>query len=170
METERSDAGAPKAVDIYQRLSTKIGRVIRGQADTIRKLLAAFTTGGHVLLEDCPGTRKTTLAKALARSINAEFKRKERDVPAPRAGADSDYYLLEKRLNELGFSRKPWESPATWMQRIESELPSHVSPNTLKPVLQLHYRYRFDPKGISVNERLALEDGVRSRLEDLEKR
>ncbi|MBI4776922.1 MAG: transglutaminase domain-containing protein [Deltaproteobacteria bacterium] len=93
---------------------------------------------------------------------------KRRDVPAPRPGADSEYYLVEKRLNELGYSRKPGESAAAWVQRIEAKLPSRVSPDALKPVLQLHYRYRFDPKGITVSERKALEEGVRSWIENLE--
>ena len=44
-------------------------------AAAIRKLLAAFASGGHVLLEDYPGTGKTTLAKVLARSVGVRFKR-----------------------------------------------------------------------------------------------
>ncbi len=64
-----------QAREIIGKLQTNLGLVILGQQRTLQWLLAAFSAGGHVLLEDVPGTGKTTLAKALALSCEADFQR-----------------------------------------------------------------------------------------------
>ena len=75
MTSSRTQAEAVPASHLVNRLKDNIEAVMRCNNDSIRWLLTAFFAGGHVLLEDVPGTGKTTLAKSLATSISGTFKR-----------------------------------------------------------------------------------------------
>ncbi len=61
--------------DLCKRIVENISRVIVGKLDSIELLLTGLLADGHVLLEDIPGLGKTLMAKSLARSIGASFKR-----------------------------------------------------------------------------------------------
>jgi MoxR-like ATPase len=57
------------------RLAAAISRVVQGKPDVVRLALAVLLAEGHLLIEDVPGVGKTTLAKALARSIDGSVRR-----------------------------------------------------------------------------------------------
>ena len=58
-----------------QQLVAQVGRVVVGKSEAVEQLFAALLVDGHVLLDDVPGVGKTTLARAVARSLDLDFSR-----------------------------------------------------------------------------------------------
>ncbi|WP_413171999.1 transglutaminase-like domain-containing protein [Anabaena azotica] len=80
---------------------------------------------------------------------------------------DSEFYLIEKALNELGFTRQPSESLKNWMERLKKEISASDLIEELSSLIEIHYRYRFDPQGIEDAERARLQSAVQLWLEQL---
>lgn len=64
-----------KSATLYQNIEANISRVLFGKQKTVRLMLCSLLAGGHILLEDVPGTGKTSMVRALAASLDAEDKR-----------------------------------------------------------------------------------------------
>jgi MoxR-like ATPase len=76
MSTANDGERLGRAPDVAARFLENIETVVRGKTEEIRLVLSALVCGGHVLLEDVPGTAKTVLARAIAGSIEgATFAR-----------------------------------------------------------------------------------------------
>src|SRR5256884_4390076 len=73
--TGMSSAPAGTATDFYDRFREQPTKAIVGQEDAIRLCAVALVAQGHVLLEGVPGTGKTLLAKAIARSLALDYGR-----------------------------------------------------------------------------------------------
>jgi MoxR-like ATPase len=71
----RSDLLAATAAERIDLLQNAIERVIRGKPEAVRLAIVTLLAGGHLLVEDVPGVGKTTLAHALARSLDCSFQR-----------------------------------------------------------------------------------------------
>jgi MoxR-like ATPase len=64
-----------RSTEKITEIQSEIERVVKGKSETIRLAICALLAGGHILVEDVPGVGKTTLANALARTLDCKFQR-----------------------------------------------------------------------------------------------
>lgn len=79
-----------------EHIRSNVEKVIVGKSDTIDLVLTALLAGGHILLEDVPGTGKTMLAKALAASLELSFKRIQFTPDLLPSDVTGIYYFNQK--------------------------------------------------------------------------
>ena len=87
-------------------LLKNISQIIHGKDETIKLLLTAWLSGGHLLIEDNPGTGKTLLAKTVAKSVGAEFGRVQFTpdlLPSDITGTT----IYDEQSRQFQFSRGP---------------------------------------------------------------
>jgi hypothetical protein len=82
-------------------------------------------------------------------------------------GLDSEFYLVERKLAERGIVRQTNETLADWLHRALASPALAQSRNRLEDLLRLHYRYRFDPQGLTPIDREELKKEAKVCLEDL---
>ena len=89
-----------------EKLISNVDKVIVGKDKQIEQLLVALLVGGHVLLEDVPGTGKTKTAKALAKSLDLDFKRVQFTIdllPSDLTGIN----FFDRQTNSFVFRKGP---------------------------------------------------------------
>jgi len=86
------------------------------------------------------------------------------ESPVP-AGTDSEFYRIEEALIKAGFERQPGDTLRNWISRLPDKQPVSQLRDDLISILNLHYRYRFDPRGISASEKAVLKSDARTWLE-----
>jgi hypothetical protein len=85
----------------------------------------------------------------------------------PWPGLDSEFYELESKLATRGIPRQPGEALSGWLERILAENSLAALRAPLQELLKLHYRHRFDPRGLNAGERKLLAQNVRAVLQSL---
>lgn len=133
---------------LAEKLKTNIGKVIIGKNAEIELVLTAMLAGGHVLLEDVPGTGKTTLAKSLAKSLNCDFSRVQFTpdlLPSDITGTR----IYDREHNQFTFIK----GPAFTNVLLADEI-NRATPRTQSALLEC------------MEERQISEGGITYRLED----
>lgn len=106
----------------FNEIQAAVGQVIMGHVESTKLLLVAVLAGGHVLLEDMPGTGKTTLAKTMARCLGCSFQRIQ-FTPDLMPGDVTGYTYFDQKEQTFTFRQGPVMSHIVLADEINRAIP-----------------------------------------------
>ena len=130
--------------DTAARLQANVERVIVGKPEVVRLALVALLCEGHILLEDVPGTGKTTLARTIARSLGCSFRRIQFTpdlMPADITGIN--YY--NQKLGDFVFREGPLVAQVVLADEI-----NRATPRTQAALLEAMEERQLTVEGVTV--------------------
>ena len=116
----------------WEKLHQSISSVIKGHDDLVRNILCCMGAGGHLLLEDYPGTGKTTLAKSLANSVSGSVFQRIQFTPALLPSDILGVSILDPRAGQFSFKKGPVFSNILLADEI-----NRASPRTQSALLEV---------------------------------
>jgi MoxR-like ATPase len=123
-----------QAAGLAEKLRANVGRALRGKPGVVARAVETLVAGGHLLLEDVPGVGKTTLASALARSIDGSFRRIQFTsdlLPSDVLGAAMPQLVDGRPVGALAFQPGPLFAHVVLADEI-----NRASPKTQSALLE----------------------------------
>jgi MoxR-like ATPase len=123
----REDSSFERAIEIADRFIANVETVVHGKTDEIKLVLAALTCGGHVLLEDVPGTAKTVLARSIARSVDGATTTRIQCTPDLQPTDVTGLSVFDQKTRDFEFRPGPIFANVVLVDEVNRAMPKTQS-------------------------------------------
>jgi len=126
---------------LTSRIIEEVNRAVGGKTEVLKKMMAAFLAGGHVLMEDYPGLAKTLIANSFAGVLGMSFKRIQ-FTPDLLPGDITGGYIYDRNQSEFSLRKGPIFANIVLADEI-----NRASPRTQSALLEAMQEYQVTLEG-----------------------